>query len=248
MTAPDFVRPAGGGCRATVAALESFNRQVAHDLRTPVGNIAQLAELASAALARGDLGFLDRALPAIHAQAASAVELVAALMALAHSAEEPLPVGPVALDTVVRSVLDNLPRDAAPSSCRIVVGALPEVCAHAGLLRQVYANLLGNALKFTRARAQPWILVGGREQAGEHVLYVRDNGVGFDQGDAGRLFAPFQRLHGGAYPGHGLGLSIARRIVERHGGRIWCRSRPDRGTTMYFSLPRHAPAAAGAGH
>ena len=218
--------------------LETFNRHVAHDLRGPIGSIGQLARLATEALSRGDQSFVARALPVIAAQADDAVELLSAMLMLADDANASLPMERVAAGAVVQAALDALPASSARSHCRLVVGPLPEVRAHAALLRQVFVNLLGNAMKFSQGRGRAVVLVGASTSRFEHVFRVRDYGVGFDPQSAQRLFLPFQRLHGAAFAGHGLGLSIARSIVERHGGRIWCHSQPGKGTTMLFAIPR----------
>ena len=114
--------------------------------------------------------------------------------------------------------------------------SLPAVTADPGLLRQVFVNLLGNALKFTRDAVAPQVEVGATSQHGQTVLYVRDNGVGFARESATRLFEPFQRLHGTHFQGSGVGLSIVKRIIERHGGRLWAESTPGEGSTFFFTL------------
>jgi hypothetical protein len=103
-------------------------------------------------------------------------------------------------------------------------------------------NLLDNARKFTRHRESPRIEVGTADAAGERVFFVRDNGVGFDVEGAARLFEPFRRLHGGGFKGHGVGLSIVKRIVERHGGRLWADSRRGEGATFCSRWPRQRAA------
>jgi signal transduction histidine kinase len=118
----------------------------------------------------------------------------------------------------------------------VTVSALPTVEADPGLLRQVYVNLLGNALKFSREASPPLIEVGAYAEGDQQVLFVRDNGVGFDPAQTERMFRPFTRLHDQRYQGHGVGLSIVKRIVERHGGRLWAQARPNAGATFYFSL------------
>ena len=100
------------------------------------------------------------------------------------------------------------------------------------------ANLFSNALKFTEPRQQPIIEVGGEKQKGENLYYVRDNGVGFDKSYASRLFNVFQRLHSqGDFEGSGIGLAIVKRIISRHGGRVWAKGEVNQGATFYFTLP-----------
>jgi two-component system, chemotaxis family, sensor kinase Cph1 len=119
-----------------------------------------------------------------------------------------------------------------------VVGELPEARADAALLRQVWFHLLANAVKFTRSRPAARVEIGCQAAAGELVFFVRDNGVGFDMRYADRLFGVFQRLHtANEFEGTGVGLAIVRRVIQRHGGRVWAEGRPDAGATFYFSLP-----------
>ncbi len=110
--------------------------------------------------------------------------------------------------------------------------------ADARLVEIILENLLGNAWKFTTKTSQPQVELGATVKDGQTTFYVKDNGAGFDEQYAGRLFAPFQRLHSeGEFPGTGIGLATVRRVVERHGGRVWAEGAPDRGATVYFTLP-----------
>jgi two-component system, sensor histidine kinase and response regulator len=121
----------------------------------------------------------------------------------------------------------------------VEVADLPPVSADRALLRQVWINLVGNAVKYSSKRAAPRVSVGGREEGGECVYWVRDNGAGFDMRYASKLFGVFQRLHReDEFPGTGVGLAIVERIVSRHGGRVWAEGRPDAGACFYFALPR----------
>lgn len=224
--------------RDMVTGLEGFNRHVSHDLRGPLGGIAGAARLADQALQRGDSAFAGRVLPVIAQQAESAVQLLAALLSLARVSDAKMTPQRLALDALVQETLAQL-RSTHPESATVPVtihSPLPDVEADPALLRQVYVNLVGNAIKFAGASGAPQVEVGAEQQSGEAVFYVRDNGVGFDNAKAQQLFEPFQRLHGAAYPGHGVGLSIVKRIVQRHGGRVWAHGAPGQGATFFFTL------------
>jgi light-regulated signal transduction histidine kinase (bacteriophytochrome) len=105
------------------------------------------------------------------------------------------------------------------------------------MLRQILANLIGNACKFSSQREQPLIEVGSLQQGGETVFFVRDNGAGFDMRYAGKLFGMFQRMHRESqFPGTGVGLAVVKRLVERHRGRVWAEAQPDKGAVFYFTL------------
>src|SRR3989442_9983947 len=115
---------------------------------------------------------------------------------------------------------------------------LPIAYGDKRLITQVFQNLLANAIKFTRNESAATIEVGHQVCAGENVYFVRDNGVGFDMNHAQKLFGTFQRLHGAdEFEGSGIGLATVRRIIDRHGGRVWAEAKPGRGATFYFSLP-----------
>lgn len=219
-----------------IEGLESFNRSVSHDLRGPLGGIALASRMAVEAAERGDLAAVKRLLEPVAEQAEALTKLVSDLLALARVDDTRLQLSRVELRDSVDEALTQLRLAGAPSHW-VRVGELPAVEADAGLVRQLFVNLLGNALKFSRgSQPRPDVEVGLGAQEGQTVVYVRDNGIGFDESQAAKLFKPFQRLHGRAFEGHGIGLSIVRRIVERHGGRLWVRASPGQGATFFFSL------------
>jgi hypothetical protein len=146
--------------------------------------------------------------------------------------------GTVDIGALVEDVLTELRRLQSDRLITSQVGTLPTCVGDQELLRQLLANLLSNAAKFTRTKQNALITVTGWVDGGEKVYCVRDNGAGFDMQQADRLFGAFQRLHGAdQYEGTGIGLSIAARIVARHGGRIWAEAKPDKGAAFYFSVP-----------
>jgi signal transduction histidine kinase len=220
-----------------IAGLESFNRQVSHDLRGPLSGILGASRWAYDALKQGDLDTVGRVLEGITAQASSSVELVAALLSLARAGNAPFSPKRVALEPLVRQALEQVrladPHRDVPVT---VSAALPEVEADPDLLRQVYVNLVANAVKFSSEVEQPRVEVGVMQDTGPPKFYVRDNGVGFDGALAEELFQPFKRMHHARFAGHGVGLSIVKQIVQRHGGHVWAEGAPGRGATFFFTL------------
>ncbi len=147
---------------------------------------------------------------------------------------------PVALGKLVDRVRADLEAETAGRRVEWIVEPLPTVRGDAEMLRQVFAHLLSNAVKFTRGREVATIEIGTAPGGGDHaVCRVRDNGAGFNPRYLDKLFGVFQRLHSTrAFEGTGIGLANVKRIVSRHGGRVWAEGAVDRGATFYFSLPR----------
>lgn len=158
---------------------------------------------------------------------------------------------PVDVSDIVSAAVHEVAPDAdEPPACRFDVGPLEDCRADPALLRQVFINLLANAVKFTRDEAEPRVEIRSWRDGDEAVYCVRDNGVGFDMAYADKLFGVFQRLHhDDEFEGTGVGLAIIQRLVQRHGGRVWAEAEPGRGATFYFTLPavEHAHARAAAG-
>jgi light-regulated signal transduction histidine kinase (bacteriophytochrome) len=167
-------------------------------------------------------------------------ELIDDLLAFSRVGRAEFQPAPLALDTVVQSAIRGLEIVIGTRPITWKIALLPEVVGDAGLLRQVLANLLDNALKYSRMRHPALIEVGcAGEEDGRVVVFVRDNGVGFDMQYAHKLFGVFQRLHrADEFEGTGIGLATVRRIVTRHGGRVWAEGAVDQGTTIFFTLPQ----------
>ncbi len=145
---------------------------------------------------------------------------------------------PIAIESALRRALMNLKSSIDESSASVSYDALPTLEADELQLTQLFQNLIGNALKF-RSASVPRIHVEVTQLENAFQFAVRDNGIGIDAQYFERIFMVFQRLHNkGEYPGTGIGLAICKKVVERHGGRIWVESRPDEGASFFFTLPR----------
>jgi two-component system, sensor histidine kinase and response regulator len=223
---------------ASNAELESFSYSVSHDLRAPLRAIDGFAtlliqEYASQVPPEG-LDFLAN----ICAGTARMQRLIDDLLHLARFSRQPLEVHTVSMQDLVRRVLATLQHQWPERARHLEIGELPDCRGDRSLLEHVLTNLLSNALKFTATRDSARIEVGAYEEGAEQVYFVRDNGVGFDMKYADKLFGVFQRLHSESeFPGTGIGLSIVRRIILRHGGRVWAEGRLQEGTKVSFSLP-----------
>lgn len=222
--------------------LESFCYSVSHDLRAPLRHISGFAQLldrrAGASLDPQSRGYVET----IVESARQGARLVDDLLAFSRLGRSALTLAPVALSDLVAAVRRDLASDAEGRAVTWRVGPLPEVAADANLLRFALKNLLGNALKYTRPRAEAVIEISAREDGGEVELCVRDNGVGFDPQFGHKLFGVFQRLHTAEeFEGNGIGLANVRRIVARHGGRTWAEGAVGQGASFHLTLPRPHP-------
>jgi PAS domain S-box-containing protein len=222
--------------------LESFSYSVSHDLRAPLRHIDGFVEL----LAHKSAGNLDetgkRYLGIISSSARQMGRLIDDLLSFSRMNRAEMNRTRVPLDAMVKAAVQELEMETSGRKINWKIGALPVVEADAAMLRQVWANLIGNAVKYTRTRETTEIeicAVDGAET--EYMLCVRDNGVGFDMAYADKLFGVFQRLHSSDdFEGTGIGLANVRRIILRHGGRTWAESKPGSGAAFYFTLPRGA--------
>ncbi|AFZ67888.1 PAS domain S-box protein [Deinococcus peraridilitoris] len=219
--------------------LEAFAYSVSHDLRTPLRHMASFAELLRKELGPDPSDKARRYLDIIGTSAGRMDALIADLLSFSRTGRQDLRIVPVDLGLLVQDVWQELSSEITHRHVEFRPPDLPTVAADIPTLRQVFVNLLSNALKYSRTRELACIEVGYAQEGPEHVLYVRDNGVGFDPAYAHKLFGVFQRLHKSEdFEGTGIGLANVRRIVTKHGGRTWAEGRPGEGATFYFSLPR----------
>ncbi|HWS13639.1 MAG TPA: PAS domain S-box protein [Rhodocyclaceae bacterium] len=215
--------------------LEAFSYSVSHDLRAPLRSINGfshiLQETEAAHLSQEGRALLDRVIR----NANKMGQLIDDILGFSRISRTELQRSQVDLATLVRAIVDDL-RESYPA-VTVRIGELPRVVGDQTMLHLALTNLVDNAFKFSSKNAQPLVEIGTLQQDGKPVIYVRDNGAGFDMRYAGRLFGVFQRMHTDAeFPGTGVGLAVVKRIVDRHKGRIWAEAAPEAGATFYFTL------------
>lgn len=218
--------------------LEDFLYSVSHDLRTPLRAIDGFSGQFERKYLDGIDGEGRRLITVVRSNAARMSQLLDDILAFSRSSRIQLRDVEVDMNRLAETVWHDLNAARGGRAVDFKLGDLPGVRGDPAMLRQVWANLIDNAIKFSRTRDQARIEISGTVKEGEPSFCVRDNGVGFDPSYAHKMFAVFQRLHGiEEFEGTGIGLAIVKRIVERHGGRIWADGRPGEGAVIGFSLP-----------
>jgi light-regulated signal transduction histidine kinase (bacteriophytochrome) len=166
-------------------------------------------------------------------------QLIKDLLALSRLKRHDFKVVEIDVSALAKDVFEELRVITPDRELRLSVNQPAPATGYPSMMREVFLNLLSNAIKFTKKEDMAHIEVGGSPGNGENIYYVRDNGIGFDMADVGKLFGVFERLHGtDEYEGTGVGLAIVQRIIARHGGRLWAEGKVDEGATFYFSLPQ----------
>jgi signal transduction histidine kinase len=217
--------------------LEAFTYSVSHDLRAPLRTIDAFAELLAndgdSQLSSRGRDYLNR----MRAATARMGDLINDLLAFARMGRQSLNIKAVQPAELVAQVLQELQPRLQGRNVEVEFGNMPQIQADPVLLREVFLNLLENAIKFTGSRERAVIRIGSNRLDRPLVWYVSDNGVGFDMEHYGRLFVVFSRLHSAEqFEGTGVGLALVQRIVKRHGGQIWAHAQPDLGASFYFTL------------
>lgn len=213
--------------------IEAFSASAAHDLNAPLARIEMIALL----LIDSSEGQLDaenvELLEAIAGITSNMRELLRSLLQFSKLGVTGIIKKPVNTKEIVQDIVTaNMHIN---PKAKVRINALPELKADKAMIKQVFTNLIANALKYSSQKETPIVEIGYIDDTGKHIIYVKDNGAGFDMADAPKLFAAFQRLHI-EFEGNGMGLPIVKRIIEKHGGKIWAQSKPQEGATFYFTL------------
>jgi PAS domain S-box-containing protein len=218
--------------------LEAFSYSVSHDLRAPLRALDGFSSILARDFAEQIPPDAARYLTYIRENAQQMGALIEDLLAFSRLSRQPLQKESIQPRVLIDQVLETLGGEIKDRAVQIEIAELPECMGDPKLLKQVWINLISNAIKFSRKRETPQVWIGCDRHARELVFWVRDNGTGFDMRFKEKLFGVFQRLHRAEeYEGTGVGLAIVQRIVMRHGGRVWAVSEIDRGATFFFALP-----------
>jgi two-component system sensor histidine kinase/response regulator len=218
--------------------LESFSFSVSHDLRAPLRSIDGFSKILEDDFAErlGEDG--GRIVQIIRAGSQKMDQLIVALLEFSRAGRTALHRESIDMTVLAEAAAGEARSLYTGPEPLIEIGQLPAVEGDATVMRQVWTNLIGNALKYSAKRPQPHVQINGRIAKQQAIYQVRDNGAGFDMRYADKLFGVFQRLHSTEdFAGTGVGLAIVQRIIARHGGRIWAQSAPDQGACFEFSIP-----------
>ncbi len=227
--------------RTSNEELESFAYSVAHDLRAPLRSIDGYSRLLEEELGPALSAEGARILAIIRGGAVKMDDLIGSLLEISRLGRTDLCLSAVDMRSTASDAFALVAGPEVASDFDFRVGNLPDAYVDAPMIERVWANLLSNALKYSVPSPRHSIEVGGRAEDGVSVYYVRDRGVGFDPRYADKLFGMFNRLHGEVeFPGNGVGLAMVKKIVARHGGKVWAEGRLGEGSTFYFSIPRRS--------
>lgn len=219
--------------------LEAFSYSVSHDLRAPLRAIDGFSRILVEDYAETIDENGKRVLDIIRSNTQNMGRLIDDLLAFSRLGRKQIEAAPVDMSDLANDVFQQLKSELPNQKIQLNLTSLPGATGDPALIRQVFINLLSNAAKYARPRAETVIEVSGRCENGDCIYSVKDNGVGFDMKYAQKLFGVFQRLHSvEEFEGTGVGLAIVQRIVHRHGGRVWAEGKVDEGATFYFSLPK----------
>lgn len=234
----DQIRRQSEQYQRVIKELDAFSYSVAHDLRAPLRAVASLVERLTELQGQNTRPDCSHTISAIKESTTRMQTLVDNLLEFSKTNGLDEDLQEVDMTALVRSVLDELLESESGASLSVFVEPLHPAVADGALMRQVWVNLLSNAMKYTRKKSSRQITISSRANANEIVYHIADNGAGFNMKYADRLFGVFQRLHCAEdFEGTGVGLAIVQRIVHKHGGRVWAEGVEENGATFYFALP-----------
>lgn len=219
--------------------LEAFTYSIAHDLKGPLREIEGFSSLLEKQFADSQDAQLQHHIAIIRSSALRLTHMIDALLKYSRLEQQDLPRIRFNVLEMISSLLVDRQQLLSGTNAKITVN-LPfsDLYGEPVSVRQAITNLLDNALKFSRQTAAPMIMIGGQQTATEHILWIRDNGIGFDAGQADKIFGLFERLHSpGEYEGTGVGLAIVKLVTEKHGGRVWAESTSGQGSTFFIAFP-----------
>jgi len=221
-----------------IQELDSFTHSVSHDLRAPLRAIGGFSNILLKDFAPQLPDQARRVVNIIVSSAVQLSQMIDGLLDFSRIGRQSLSLETLDITALIKETLNDLCRATPRRQAEVKMCDLPHCLGDAALLKQVFTSLLSNAFKFSAQAKNPAIEIGAHPGAREHTYFIRDNGIGFDLQYAQRLFGVFGRLHPEEeFEGHGLGLAIAQRIIQRHGGRIWAEAEVNKGATFFFTLP-----------
>ncbi|SHG78533.1 His Kinase A (phospho-acceptor) domain-containing protein [Chryseolinea serpens] len=217
-----------------VESLDSFNYSVSHDLVNPLTSIIALTNLLK------DMPIDDEALKLVNLIMTSSdrmTKLIRDLLHFSRQAREEISSTEFSMRDLVNEVVQDIALSIPLDKTEVIIHDMPTVEGDNNMLKQVWTNLISNAIKYSQKKENPRVEIGARQEQGKFVYFIRDNGAGFDMKNYNKLFEIFQRLHSEKdFNGTGIGLAIVKRIVNKHNGKIWAESNPGNGSNFYFTL------------
>lgn len=218
--------------------LEAFSYSVSHDLRTPLISIEGFSRMLSKKYGKDLNEKAQIYLDAILKSTKQMNRLIDDLLTLSRLKRKDFEVEDMDISEIARDVFEELKMINQGRQFKLLINNVPHGIGDPSMIREVFLNILSNAVKFTKHKDVAVIEVGGEAGKDENIFFVKDNGAGFDMENAEKIFGAFQRLHSDTeYEGTGIGLTIVQRIISRHGGRVWAEGKIDEGATFYFTLP-----------
>ncbi len=219
--------------------MESFSYSVSHDLRAPLRHINGYLDMLKEELGGGITEKGRHYMEVINASAIHMGQLIDDLLSFSRMGRGQMAMQTIDMDFLVKETIKTFSKEIDEGGVKIEISHLDPIEGDMAMMRVVLMNLVSNAIKFTSKTGEPVIRIGSELNENEAVYHVSDNGAGFDMKYAERLFGVFQRLHSdGDFEGTGIGLATVKRVIDRHGGRIWAEGSPGRGASFFFSLPK----------